>query len=159
MPNALKWQFSQAMKKLTTILLISVLLCISLFSCAGCTPSFQLDYAELTTSVKQVYVVVVSRVGYWGYISKTLLKEFVGQDFDNILVDLCKLSFNGTTSGRQPEHNVGMAFMLVCDNNDCDYIIVGPNGIEKFKDGDQTHFQVGFCNAKQFEALIDKYYS
>ena len=49
--------------------------------------------------------------------------------------------------------------MLVCNSESYDYVIIGPNGIEEFKNNEQTYLYNEMCDVDEFNDLINKYYS
>ena len=139
------------MKKNVTLLLVF----LSITLMAGCAKEYFYDYTELSSSVKQVYIVEVQRSEFYGDISIEYLKEI--KDYDIFLQDLSNLRYE-YSSFLEPENNKGKVIMLIYDDADYDFGVVGPNGIEKFKDNKEVYFYNARCDENELSLLINKYF-
>ena len=141
------------MKKVLIILINLFLLTIPLNSC---TNYYHYDFEKLNDSVKHIYIVEVQRNEYYGEISIDYLME-VEEDVDNFINELESLDFRSSIL-LSPENNTGVNIMLVCDSEEYDYVIVGLNGIEEFKNNKQTYLYNALCNTDAFDEILNKYY-
>lgn len=141
------------MKRIFIILISLFLFVISL---SGCTNYYHYDFEKLNDSVKHIYIVEVQRNEYYGEISIDYLME-VEEDVDNFINELESLDFRSSIL-LSPENNTGVNIMLVCDSEEYDYVIVGLNGIEEFKNNKQTYLYNALCNKDAFDEILNKYY-
>ena len=142
------------MKKTYIMLIILLIVTISLSSCNN----YHYNFDELIDSTKQAFIVEVERTEYYGDISINYLKEIEGEDFDNILNDITTLEYE-TSILLHPQNNSGLAIMLVCNTDRCDYAIIGLRGVEEFKDNKQISLFNAKCNRDDFNNILSKYYS
>ena len=127
-----------------------------MFLFSGCNNHYYYDYNELTSSVKQIYIVEVQRSEYYGEISIKYLKE-IKEEFNVFLEDLSELRYESSVL-LSPQNNTGKAIMLVYSDEEYDYGIIGLNGIEKFKNNTQTYLYNARCDEDKFNLILDNYY-
>ena len=141
------------MKKIWFLLINLFVFIISL---SGCTKNYHYDFEEIAGCVEEIYIVEVERTEYYGDISIDYLME-IEEDFADFLNELKSLEFESSPF-LSPQNNTGINIMLVCNSEKYDYVIIGLNGIEKFKNNEQTYLHNAMCNEEDFNEILNKYY-
>lgn len=126
------------------------------FLLTGCTEEYYLDYNEMTHMIKRVSIVEVQRNEYYGEISIEQIKELNETDLAVFLGELTELKYEYSVF-LEPENNTGLSIMLTYDSPDYDYVIIGKNGIEKFKDNKELSFFNARCDENEFLKIVNRY--
>ena len=125
-------------------------------SLSGCSKYYRYDFEELVGYVEEIYIVEVERTKYYGDISIDYLVE-IEEDFADFVNELKSLEYNSSLF-LHPQNNIGINIMLFCNNEKYDYVIVGLNGVEKFKNNEQTYLYNAWCTEEDFNEILNKYY-
>ena len=136
--------------------LILICLIVFIFSLSGCTKQYDYNFEELVNSVEEIYIVDIEREEYYGDISIDYLMK-IENEFENFLTDLTSLKFENSIL-LSPQNNTGINIMLVCNNEQYDYVIIGLRGIEEFKNNKQIYLYNAMCDKDTFNNILNKYY-
>ena len=137
---------------------IVFLMCIPLFLFTGCTKEYYLNYTELAATVNEAYIVEVQRSEYYSEASVEYIRQIRDGELDDFLMKLSNLRFEYSVF-LEPANNTGKAIMLKYNGTDYDYTIIGKNGIEKFKDGEQKYLYNATCDENALSSLINEYFA
>ena len=141
------------MKKIWFMLINLFVFTISL---QGCTKYYHYDFEEIAGFIEEIYIVEVERTEYSGDISIDYLME-IEEDFADFLNELKSLEFKSSLF-LSPQNNTGINIMLGCNSEKYDYVIIGLNGIEEFKNNGQTCLHNAMCNEEDFNEILNKYH-
>ena len=136
--------------------LILIYLIVFIFSLSGCTKQYDYNFEELVNSAEEIYIVDIEREEYYGDISIDYLMK-IENEFENFLTDLTSLKFEYSIL-LSPLNNTGINIMIVCNNEQYDYVIIGLRGIEEFKNNKQIYLHNAMCDKDTFNNILNKYY-
>ena len=137
--------------------LILIYLIVFIFSLSGCTKQYDYNFEELVNSAEEIYIVDIEREEYYGDISIDYLMK-IENEFENFLTDLTSLKFEYSIL-LSPLNNTGINIMIVCNNEQYDYVIIGLRGIEEFKNNKQIYLHNAKCATDKSNNILNKYYT
>ena len=120
--------------------------------------SFSYKYEEISSNVKSIKIVEITRDGYYGEMSVIIKREIPEEEKDEVLKEICKLNYEWSIT-LEPENITGLAIMLSYDDNNNRYDLVGLQGVEFYENGEQTYYDNSRCDHNAFNLILENYYN
>ena len=130
---------------------------IFLFVSCNCY-SFSYEYEDISSKVKSIKIVDVTRDGYYGEMEIIIKQEIPEEHKAELLQEICMLNYEWSIT-LEPENITGLAIMLSYDDNNNRYDLVGLQGVEFYENGEQIRYENSRCDEKAFNDILDNYYN